>query len=132
MENITSITRLKSAIQLLEAEHAKKGMLLKEHFYFTCKKLEPVGLLRSSLDDVSSSPNLIGSILSTVIGLGTGYFSKKLVVGASVSSFRRLLGSVLQFGITNVIAQHPDAIKSFGRVIIQHILRKKVINPDKP
>ena len=132
MQNMTSTAELKNAIQLLEVEQAIQGQQLKEQFSLACKSLKPVNLLKSTLNDVVSSPYLIDNILSTVLGLATGYLSKKIFIGASGNKFRKLFGSVLQLGVTNVVAQHPDAIKSFGQFIFQHFLRKKERNTKKP
>jgi hypothetical protein len=125
MQNITSTAGLKHAIHLLEVKQAISGQKLKEQFYLTCECLKPANLLKSTLTNISSSPNLIDTVLSTAIGLATGYLSKKIVVGASANIFRKLFGSMLQFGITKAVAQHPDAIKSFGWFIFQHFLHKK-------
>jgi hypothetical protein len=125
MENMTSTAGLKKAIELLEAEQAVKLQRLKEQFYPTYESLKPVNLLKSTLSDITSSPYLIENIIGTALGLATGYFSKKLVVGASVNRVRRLVGTILQFGVTNIVTQHTDAIKSFSRNILQHIFRKK-------
>lgn len=59
------------------------------------------------------------------MGIISGYLSKRIVTGASGNIFRRLAGSVLQYGIANVVSQHPDAIKSIGQYIFQLIFRKK-------
>ena len=59
------------------------------------------------------------------MGIASGFLTNKIFVGASGNLIRKLLGSVLQFGVTNVVAQHPETIKSLGEVIIQFILRKK-------
>jgi hypothetical protein len=125
MENITSTAGLKNAIQLLEVEQALNGQLLKEQFYFIYESFKPVNLLKSTLKDITSSPFLIDNILGTAMGLATGSLSKKMFIGASGNMFRKLIGSILQVGITNVVARHPDTIKSFGQFIFQHILRKK-------
>jgi hypothetical protein len=130
MENITSITELKRAIQLLEIEQANKGQMLKDQFYVTYESLKPINLLKSTLKDVSSSPYLIDNILSNVAGMASGYLSKKIVVGGSGNVFRKLLGSLLQVGVRNVVAQHPEAIKSFGQYIFQK-LRDKKMNSQK-
>jgi hypothetical protein len=132
MQNITSIDGLKNAIQLLEEEQAIKGQLLKEQFYLTYESLKPVNLLNSTLNDISSSPYLIDNILGTAIGLVTGYLSKKIFIGTSGNIFRKLIGSIMQYSVTNVVAKHPDTIKSIGQFIFQHILRKKEINSEKP
>ena len=125
METISSIASLKNAIQLLEAEQTVKGILLKEQFQLTYESLKPINILKNTLKEVSSSPLLIDNILGSVVGLATGYVSKKIVVGASGNIFRNMLGSILQFGVSNVVSQHPDTIKSIGQAIFQRIFRKK-------
>jgi hypothetical protein len=128
MQNITSTAGLKDAIQLLEVERADKGRLLKEQFFLTYESFRPVNLLKGTLKDIASSPYLIDNILSTGIGLASGFLSKKVFIGASGNKLRKLIGYVLQFGVTNFVAQRPDAIKSFGRIFFKLIHRKKEIN----
>jgi len=125
MENITSISELKNAILLLEHEQELKLQSLKEQFYITYQSLKPVNLLLNTFKEVATSPNLIDNILGTVVGLATGYLSKKVVVGASGNILRKLFGSVLQLGVTNSVSQHPEAIKSIGQFIFQNFFRKK-------
>jgi hypothetical protein len=125
MQNITSIAGLRDAIQLLEIERAKKGILLKEQFYLTYESLKPVNLLKNTLKEIFLSPNLIDNFLGTIIGLGSGYLSKKIVVGGSGNIIKKLLGSILQFGVTNMVAQHPDGIKALGQLIFQRIFSKR-------
>lgn len=132
MQEITSVAELKNAIQLSEAEQTLKGKLLKEQFYLTYESFKPINLLRNSLNDIAKSPFLIDNILGTAVGLATGFISKKVFIGASGNKFKRLIGTILQFGITNIVAQNPDTIKSFGRSLIQHFSRKKEINPELP
>jgi len=126
MENITSATELKNVIQRLEIEQAIDGQLLKEQFYFAFDSLKPVNILRNTLYEITSSPHLMDSILGTAVGLASGYVSRKIVmIGASGNIIRKLLASVMQLGVTNVVSQNPDTIKSIGQFIFQHILRKK-------
>ena len=122
MEKITSTSDLKKAIQRLAEEQAMAGQLVKEEFH---------GLLKSATKSVATSPYLIENIINTGVGLATGYLSKKLVVGASNSIFRNVLGSILQFGVTNAVAQHPGAIKTASQLISQLFSRKKEDNPEK-
>jgi len=120
MKKITSIAGLKDAIQLLEVKNAVNGQQLKEQVFYTLELFKPGNLLKNTLSDLASTPNLIDSVLSTAIGLGTGFLSKKIIVGTSGNIFRKFLGSVLQLGVTAVIARHPNTVKSLGRFIIQH------------
>ncbi len=123
MENMTSTDSLKKAIELLESERAVKLQQLKNEFYHAYESLKPVSIVKSTLNDITSSPHLIDNIIGTALGLATGYFSKRLVIGASVNRYRKLFGAIMQFGITNVITRNADAINSFGRYMFQRIFR---------
>jgi len=115
----------------LEVDHNVKGQLLKAQFYIVYDSLKPVNFLKSTLHDISSSPLLVDNIMSTTMGIASGFLTNRIFVGASGSLIRKLLGSVLQFGVTNVVAQHPESIKSLGELIMQFILRKKGVNSAK-
>ena len=132
MQNITSVAELKNAIQILEVEQNLKGKILKEQFYLVYENFKPVNLLTGTLKDIVKSPYLIDNILGTVMGLATGYLSKKIFIGASGNKIKKIIGSILQFGITNVITQNSDSINTFGRSLFQHFLRKKEMNTEKP
>lgn len=128
MQNITSTAGLKDAIQLLEVEQTSNRQLLKEQFHLTYESFKPVNLLRNTLENIGSSPNLVDNITGNALGLASGYLIKKIVVGSSGNMFRKLLGIMLQVGVSNVVIQHPDAMKLFGRFLFQRILHKKEMN----
>ena len=127
MENIKSIAGISKAIQLLEIEQAEKGQLLREQFNLTYESLKPVNILKNTIKEVSSSPYLAGSIIGTASGLATGFLSKTIVVGKSANIFRRLIGTILQFSITNVVARHPDKIRSLRHNIFNRLFHKKEV-----
>ena len=64
-------------------------------------------------------------MLGAIMGLISGYLSKKIAVGTSNSLIRKILGAALQFGVTNIVAQHPDILKSIGNFIIDKFIHKK-------
>ena len=128
MEPITCIADLKNAIQILEFEHAVKKQLLKEQVYLIYENLKPVNLIKNTLSEVASSPYLIDNILGATVGLASGYVSRKIAVGRSGNLIRKLFGAVLQFGVTNIVAQNSDKILSVGQFIYQHFLHKKEMN----
>jgi hypothetical protein len=128
MPNISSTAELKSAIELLEVDHAIKGQLLKEQFYVTYESLKPINVLRRTLKELTSSQYLVNNIPGAIMGLVSGYLSKKLITGGSGNIFRKLLGSILQFGVTNAVAKNSEVIKSTGLTLLQRYLQKKVIN----
>jgi hypothetical protein len=131
MQKIDSVAELKNAIQLLEVEQADKGQLLKEQFFLTYDSLKPVNLIASTLNDIKKSPYLIENILGAAVGLVTGFYSNKLIFNPGGNKFKKLIGVALQFGVTNLIAKYQGTISSFGRVIFQHLSRRKSKNSIK-
>lgn len=125
MRNITSTAGLKEAIQLLEAEKAANRKLLKEQFVNTYESFKPASLLRNTLQDISSSPNLIENILGTAIGLGAGYLSRSILPGVTAMRFGKLLSPVLQLGVTNFVSKQSGNLRSLGEVMLLRIFRKK-------
>jgi len=125
MKKLTAEMELKEAIQILEAEQTAKGMILKEQLYTTYETLKPINILKKTLQDVSASPYLIDNILGSAVGMTSGFLTKRIFVGTSGSLLRKLLGSILQFGVTNAVAQHTDTIKSIGQLMSQFFRRRK-------
>jgi len=125
MENITCAAELKLAIIETQFEHAIQGELLKEQLLATFESLKPVNIIKSTLSEITSSPYLVENMLSAVIGLVGGFVSKKIAVGTSHNIFRKIMGTALQFGVTNLVAQHPEALKNVGQIIIEKIFHKK-------
>jgi hypothetical protein len=125
MKKLTASDKLKMEIEFLKAEQADKLQKLKENFNTAYEHLRPVNLVKNTLKEIITSPNLVNNIIGTTLGLTTGFFLKRLVMGASVSKFSKLLGTILQFGITNVVAKNTNAIQAFGSNIFQQIFHKK-------
>jgi len=131
MENISTPAELKQAIMLMEEEQSVLLLKVKEKFFLTYESLKPINLISSILDEATSSPLLTNNVIDSAIGLTAGYISRKAVVKESDGVFKKLFGVILQFGVTNLVAQNPETIKSFGRYIFQYISRKKEMNYTK-
>ena len=132
MQKITSTAGLRRAIQLLEAEKAANGKLLKEQFISTYESFKPASLLRSTLKDISSSPNLIENVIGTALGLGAGYLSRSILPGVTAMRFGKLLSPVIQVGVTNFVAKQSGNIRSAGELMLLRIFRKKRVETRKP
>jgi len=132
MQKIKSIEELKNAIQSLEVEQADKGNLLKEQFYTTVGSFKPANLIMNTLNNIEKSPYLIENILGATVGLVTGFYSNKLIFNARGNKLKKLIGVVLQFGVTNLVARNQGTIRSISQVIFKHLARKKRMNSIKP
>lgn len=114
MEKITTSAELKEAIQLREEKKIVHLREMRTNFSIIYERLKPANIIKSTLNGIGSSPNLSKNILNTGLALLAGILSKKaLSIGDSNSKSRKLLGLVLQLGITNMVIYGPDAIKSF-------------------
>ncbi len=121
-ERITSVAALRSSIKVMEVEQQTKQLELKDQFYLAYESLKPVNIVRSTLKDfLSASDNFSG----TAVGAAGGYLVKKLLVGSSGSMLRKLIGTALQIGMTNIGSHKSDVIKSAGQAILRRLFRRK-------
>lgn len=125
MENITTAAGLKSAIQRLEYRQIENGQRLEEDFFVVIERLKPANLIKNAMGNIVGTPNLLDNIVGGAVGLVSGYLSKKLAIGGSGNIFKKFLGTLLQFGVTSVVATHPRAITAIGQFLLKKIIRKK-------
>lgn len=125
MQEITSIAGLKNAIQVLEVEQSIKEQQLKEQLFLTYESLRPINLIRNTLKEIFSTTSLSENLSGTAMGMTSGFLLKKIFIGRSGNIFRKLFGSILQFGIAKIIAQNSELIKSAGHTLFQYFLTKK-------
>jgi uncharacterized membrane protein YeaQ/YmgE (transglycosylase-associated protein family) len=125
MEKQNAISSLKESIRLLEIKQAEEGAILKEQFAVTIESLKPINLLKSTIKEMTSSVDLKSNLSETVISILAGYLTKKIMVNSKSGPFMKILGAVLQFGVTSVISQNADNIREFLNRIIDRFLRTK-------
>ena len=125
MNKINQTEALNKTIAALQEKKEIEFSLLKEQFKITYESLKPINLIKSTLANVASSPELKNNVLNNVIGLTTGYLSKKVILGKTRNPIKILLGSLFQFAIANVVSKHTESLKSTGEIILKRIFRKK-------
>jgi len=124
MQKINSETGLRDAILQLESKQADEAKMLKEQFHLAYESIKPINLIKSILKEAVASRDLLDNLLNTSVGLTAGYLSKILFQGVTKSPFKKLLGTALMFGIINVVAKNPEAVKSFGNGFLKMIMSK--------
>ena len=128
MEKITSVSQLRDKILQLEYKQKNEAALLKEQFSITYEKLKPVNLIKNKINDIVSSPNLKENILNATLSIAAGYLSKKAVVGSTHNPLKKLLGTLLQVGVTSLVAKNGDEIRSTASNLISSFLSKRTHN----
>lgn len=116
-DNITTLEGLKKAISMLEVEKEVKEHQLKTQFNLTLESLNPINLLKNSIRKKVKAPDLVENIVGAALGISSGYALKKFVVRGSANILRQLLGTLLQFGTVDLLANKANVLKRFGRFI---------------
>jgi len=129
MQKIITETDLRAAILQLESRQAEEAITLKAQFNVTVDSLRPINLIKSTLMEAAESEDLQDNLINSSIGLSAGYLSKILFQGVSNSPFRKILGTVIMFGIKKAIAHNPDMVKSLGAGLFK-IIRKMLVNKE--
>ncbi len=115
---------LKSAILDLESARTEEESMLKEHFNNAYESIKPINLITSTIKGVAGSSAIKQSLLGVSLGLASVYFSKKLLDRGNNTNIKKLAGTAILFGITNILARNPEIISNLGGKLI-NILRKK-------
>jgi hypothetical protein len=129
MERITSAAGLKSAIQILEVEQNAREQLLKEQVHLVYESLKPINIIKRTLRELFSPTYLNGNLAGTALSVTSGVLLNKFLVGSSGGILKKLLGRVIQYGITKLTARKTEVITSAGFSILSRFLQKRGWNP---
>jgi len=105
LEMIANTTDLEVAIKRLERKKALMEEDLKDHMHILLESLKPANILKNTIHEVQESTELKHNLFKVALGLGAGYFSRKLIIGKSAGLLKKALGTALQYGITNFVAK---------------------------
>ncbi|PKP06227.1 MAG: hypothetical protein CVU10_01290 [Bacteroidetes bacterium HGW-Bacteroidetes-5] len=124
MKNINSKKDLEKAIYALAQLQSAQGELLKAQFERSIESLKPVNIIKNSFNNMVKSPDLLTNILSTSVGLTSGYVSNKIFVGNSRNIIRKFIGGIIQVGVTTIVSSNPETVKRVGHKIIGTIFHR--------
>ena len=108
MKQLNAAEELNEAIRQTEERQKYEFKLLQEQIKSTVESLKPINLIKSSLHDAVSSDGLKNNLLSNAVGLASGFLSKKILIGGSHNPIKRILGTILQFAVANIVAKKAD------------------------
>jgi hypothetical protein len=109
-QSIKTMEDLHAVVLHLENRQRAEGEELRDWFRETYEAMRPLNLIKSVFTEVTESQDLKDHLVGTGLGLVAGHASKAVFESASDSPIKGLLGSAIQFGVTNVVARHPDLI----------------------
>ena len=113
MAKQSAVDSLKESIRLLEIRQAEEGLALKIQFKETFESLKPVNLIKNTINDLTNSVEIKNSLFETIVSILTGYLTKKMMVSSNSNPFMKILGAILQFGVTSLVAKNAVSIRNF-------------------
>ncbi len=111
-EKITTEAELIATIALLENQVIEEGQELKTAIVEAYDKMQPLKLLSSFFENVLQSDETKDQLVNTGIALVCDLVSKAMFEKEHHSQTRKFVGTALQFGVTQFIAQNPTAFRS--------------------
>lgn len=108
MNKIHNADDLKKAIKILESKKDVDELALKNQFHETYQTFKPANILKNTVAEVSSSTQFRHNLLNVALGIGAGYLSKKLVIGKSAGLLKKIAGTALQYGVSNLVAKKGE------------------------
>lgn len=112
MQKITTAEELRESIRILEIKQTEERTRLKEQFDATFDGLKPLNILKKSIKDIMDTPNITDNIVGTAVGLATGLITKTIVIGSSRNPIKKMLGLLMEVGVSNTVSKHPEIIKT--------------------
>lgn len=130
MAKQTAVESLKESIRLLEIQQAEEGKILKEQFKATYESLKLVNLVKSSLKELTDSVEIKNNLFESIVSIVTGYLTKKLMISSTSNPFKKILGVLIQLGVTNLVAKNAETIRIYITELIDRFLHPKVEVPE--
>jgi len=121
---INSVSELETAIKRLERKKVLLEEEIKDDFHAVLQSLKPANILKNTIQEVQQSADLKHNLFKVALGVGAGYFSRKLVVGKSAGIVKKVLGAALQYGITNFVAKKNNSEEENLHVKKKSLLKK--------
>jgi hypothetical protein len=124
MKNKNETEALNELIIIQEMRYANDLAQLKNQFDVAYESIKPLNLVKNLFREVTASPEIKNDLVSNVIGLGTGFISKKLLLGSSHNPVKKIFGTLFEFAVANMVSKHTDSIKLIGGNLLKHFLKK--------
>lgn len=104
MKKPTQNELLDQKIALLTIKHRQELVEIKEQFNILKEGLNPSNIIQEGIHGLYQTVTNKDKLLSSVLSIVGGYISKKVVVGSSGNPIKNVLGTVLQFVVTNYLS----------------------------
>lgn len=115
---------LNDLIIIQEMRYSDDLAQLKNQFNITYESVKPINLIKNLIHDVTSSPEIKNDLFTNIIGFGTGFLSKKLLLGSTHNPIKKVFGTLFEFAVANTVSKHSEGIKTIGNNLFKRYFNK--------
>lgn len=125
MKKLNETDALNDMLVAVEQQYKTDLFLLKEQAHIAYESVKPINFIKSLVHDVTASTQIQEDVFGNVLGLVSGFISKKIMIHEESSTFKRVLGTIAQFAIANVVSKHSNDIKAVGTAFFNNFIKKR-------
>ncbi|HEY2649629.1 MAG TPA: hypothetical protein VGI38_10560 [Puia sp.] len=128
-KSITNCEELSEAIAELELKAAAQKRDIQETFRAVSENLKPLNLVKNGFRSVFSGEHK-EDLVNALLGLGSGFLSRKLILGKTNGFVGKTIGKAIQWGMAGLVSNNAEKIKEKAGGIIDRLFKKR--RDDKP
>jgi hypothetical protein len=118
---------LAHAIAGLERKAAAQKNDIEETYKSVSEKLKPMNIVKNGFKSTFSGEHK-GDVVNALIGLGSGFLGRKLILGKTNGVVGKTIGKAIQWGMAGLVSKNADKIKEKASEIIDKLFRKNKPN----
>ena len=119
-ENAEDLSRAIADLELVAAGQKRE---MEKTFAIVSENLKPANLVKSGVRSVLSGTHN-DELVNILIGLGTGFISRKLILGKPHGFLGKTMGKALQWGMAGLVSKNAESIKEKAGQVIDWVFRK--------
>lgn len=123
MKKVKNATDLQEAIRALELKATSQEKDIQQTFAAVSENLKPLNLVKSGVRSVLSGENK-EDLFNVVLGIGSGFLGRKLLIGKVNGAVGKTLGRAIQWGMAGLVSKNADAIKEKVGTFIDKLFKK--------
>jgi hypothetical protein len=113
-------------IDVLEIQQREQIHILKEDIQKIVGLINPISIIKNAIGQSDSSiESMENTIINDVIGLSTGYITKKVIIGSSKNPIKKLAGTLFQFVVAKFVSNHAEKIHIIGGLLLNKLVRNE-------
>lgn len=125
MKKLNETDALSELIQINKQQYDTDLFLLKEQFHIAYESIKPINLIKNVVHDVTASTEIKEDVIGSLMGLVTGFISKKIMVHEDSGFFKRTIGTIFQFAVANIVSKNSTNIKAVSTALFNNFFKKK-------